>query len=317
MKILSNQKVLIIKFGGLGDFILSLSAMYSIKVFHKKSKLVLITEIGYKDIAKRSNWFDEIIVIKRSTFYFLDKIKIKKKLNTKEFINVYDLQTSKRSTSYSNLFDKKITKWSGIVHDSDYCHFNPKRDLMHTIDRQKEQLKMANIKNFFLFDGKWIFDDKFKHNFKKKSFVIFVVGGSARRKNKRIPDEVFIKIAKKLSKLNIDSVIIGGSDELELCKEIKKKHPKIINLCGKLNIYKLASLSRDSLCIVGNDTGPMHLCALAKQKLVVFFTKFSDPKLCAPLGSHVSVLNYNNKCSELVKKTLSIILEKKNNYFLN
>ncbi len=80
MKILSNQKVLIIKFGGLGDFILSLSAMYSIKVFHKKSKLVLITEIGYKDIAKRSNWFDEIIVIKRSTFYFLDKIKIKKKI---------------------------------------------------------------------------------------------------------------------------------------------------------------------------------------------------------------------------------------------
>ena len=225
-------------------------------------------------------------------------------------MNVYDLQTSKRSTSYSNLFDKKITKWSGIVNDSDYYHFNPKRDLMHTIDRQKEQLEIANIKSFFKFDEKWIFDKKFKHNFKKNSFVLLVVGGSARRKNKRIPNEVFIQIAKKLSKQNIDSIIIGGSDELELCKEIEKKHPKIINLCGKLNIYKLASLSRDSLCIVGNDTGPMHLCALARQKLVVFFTKFSNPKLCAPLGNHVSVLNYNNKCSELVKKTLSIILEK-------
>ena len=313
MKILLNQKVLIIKFGGLGDFILSLSAMYSIRKFHKKSKLVLITEIAYKDIAERSNWFDQIIVIKRSLFYFLDKIKLKKKLNTKEFMRVYDLQTSKRSTSYNNLFDGKITKWSGIVSDSDYFHSNPNRDSMHTIDRQREQLKIANIKKFLEFDEKWIFDDRFKHNFRKKSFVIFVVGGSGRRKNKRIPIDVFIEVAKKLLEQNIDSVIVGGNDELELCEEIKKKLPKIINLCGKLNVCKLASLSKDSLCIVGNDTGPMHLCSLAKKKLVVFFTKFSNPQLCAPLGNHVTILNYNNEYSELVDKTLSIILSEKNN----
>ena len=313
MKILLNQKVLIIKFGGLGDFILSLSAMYSIRKFHKKSKLVLITEIAYKDIAERSNWFDQIIVIKRSMFYFLDKIKLKKKLNTKEFMCVYDLQTSNRSTSYSNLFDRKITKWSGVVADSDYFHFNPNRDLMHTIDRQREQLEIANIRNFFKFDEKWIFDGKFKHSLKKKSFVIFVVGGSARRKNKRIPIDVFIEVAKKLLEQKIDSVIVGGNDELELCEEIKKKFPYIINLCGKLNVCKLASLSKDSLGIVGNDTGPIHLCSLAKRKLVVFFTKFSNPQLCAPLGKHVTILNYNNECSELVNKTLSILLEEKNN----
>ncbi|MBH43576.1 MAG: hypothetical protein CMP25_02170 [Rickettsiales bacterium] len=311
MKISSNQKILIIKFGGLGDFILSLSAMYTIKTFYKKSKLVLVTESAYKDIAERSKWFEEIIIIKRSMFYFLDKLKLKKKLNTREFVNVYDLQTSKRSTSYGDLFDGKITKWSGILRDSVYFHLNPKRDTMHTIDRQKEQLKIANIKKFSKFDENWIFDDKFKHNFKKKRFVILVVGGSARRKNKRIPFNVFVEIAKKLFKKNIDSIIVGGNDELELCQEIKKKFPYIINLCGKLDVYKLASLSRDSLCIVGNDTGPMHVCALAKKKLVVFFTKFSNPKLCAPVGSHVTVLNYNNECFQLVKKTLSIILEKK------
>ena len=69
---------------------------------------------------------------------------------------------------------------------------------------------------------------------------------------------------------------------------------------------------------IGNDTGPMHLISKGCKKTIVLFTKFSNPKLCAPLGSHVTVLKYNNEeCSKLANKTLSIILEEKNNYLLN
>ena len=75
----SKENILIIKFGGLGDFILSLTAMNSIKKFHPDSRLVLLTEEPYDVLAKKSNWFDEIVTIKRSIFYFLDKIDIKKK----------------------------------------------------------------------------------------------------------------------------------------------------------------------------------------------------------------------------------------------
>ena len=76
---MKENKILIIKFGGLGDVVLSLDAMYSIKNNYKKSKLTLLTEKPYDDILEKSGWFDEIVLIKRSLFYFLDIFQIKKK----------------------------------------------------------------------------------------------------------------------------------------------------------------------------------------------------------------------------------------------
>ena len=55
MKNLSKENILIIKFGGLGDFILSLTAMDSIKKFHADSKILLLTEEPYNTLAKKSN----------------------------------------------------------------------------------------------------------------------------------------------------------------------------------------------------------------------------------------------------------------------
>ena len=45
-----------------------------------------------------------IELIKRSSFYIFDKYQIKKKLSVNSFSNVYDLQTSKRSSSYLKIF---------------------------------------------------------------------------------------------------------------------------------------------------------------------------------------------------------------------
>ena len=81
MKNYSQQKkILIIKFGGLGDVILSLQAMSSI-IQHHKLKKVLLTEKPYDDFFRYSKWFDQIITMKRSLFYFQDLFQIKRKFN--------------------------------------------------------------------------------------------------------------------------------------------------------------------------------------------------------------------------------------------
>ena len=83
---MKEDKILIIKFGGLGDVVLSLDAMYSIKKNFNKSKLILLTEKPYDDILRKSGWFDKIVLIKRSLFYFLDIFQIKKKNRCNFFI---------------------------------------------------------------------------------------------------------------------------------------------------------------------------------------------------------------------------------------
>ena len=77
---MKEKNILIIKFGGLGDIVLSLNAIYSIREKFKKSKLLLLTEKPYREFLEHSNLFDNIIVIKRSLFYLYDIFQIKKKL---------------------------------------------------------------------------------------------------------------------------------------------------------------------------------------------------------------------------------------------
>ena len=53
---MQEKKILIIKFGGLGDIILSLNAIYSIIKKFKKKKILLLTEKPYELFFQKSKW---------------------------------------------------------------------------------------------------------------------------------------------------------------------------------------------------------------------------------------------------------------------
>ena len=61
---MKQKKILVIKFGGLGDVILSLDAMYSIYMHYGKN-ISLLTEEPFNKLLKKSKWFKEIFTIKR------------------------------------------------------------------------------------------------------------------------------------------------------------------------------------------------------------------------------------------------------------
>ncbi len=308
----NTKRILIIKFGGLGDIFLSLCAIYSI-VSHHKKKVVLLTENPYHQILIKSKWFEEIVVMKRSFFYFFDKIQIKKKLDISSFDCVYDLQTSKRSSSYLSLFFKLGIKTSGIGNYASFNHTNTQRDKMHTLDRQREQLEISSIKYLKKIDLKWLFKSKridFTHETK---YSLIVPGGSKKRKNKRIPFEVFNQIIKILLGKKIIPILIGSSDDKEICSNLENIHPNVKNLCTKTDIFDIAKLSENSIISIGNDTGPMHVIANGNMPTFVFFTKYSDPKLCAPVGKNVKIFNYENnieKFCNTIKKEINAFSQK-------
>ena len=68
-----QKKILVVKFGGLGDVVLSLDAMYSI--YKHFGNVSLLTEEPFDKLLKKSKWFKEIFTIKRSKFYFYDIYK--------------------------------------------------------------------------------------------------------------------------------------------------------------------------------------------------------------------------------------------------
>ncbi|MBJ57038.1 MAG: hypothetical protein CMP24_02205 [Rickettsiales bacterium] len=288
------KKILIIKHGALGDIILSLYAIHSIKNHFKISEITVLTEEKYADIFLNLKSIDKIIVDNRpKIFLSYQFIKLFVWFHKSNFDWIFDLQTSFRTKIYFKIFSifKKFN-WNGIEKKCSHPHLDANRKRLHTKERHKKQLEKAGIKSIEKID--WSFLDTDINNFKLPyQYVILVPGGSFKRPEKRWKIKNFIEIIQYLSKKNLFSVLVGGEDELEKFKSINFKNFNCYNLVGKTNFVQLAALSRRASLILGNDTGPMHLlseCSKKSIKKIVLFGSGSDPKLCAPVAENVMIL---------------------------
>ena len=289
---MKQKKILVVKFGGLGDIILSLDAMYSIYK-HFGKNISLLTEEPFDKLLKKSKWFKEILTIKRSKFYLYDIYKIKKKIDPVFFSNVFDLQTSNRSSYYLKIFKNFDCDTNGIGKYSKTKHLNANRDNMHTVDRQKDQLSFSKVKFISRPNLSWFYKKPNKFNILGK-YALVVPGGSRKRLNKRIPIELFLEVVSLLIKKNIKPILIGSKDDFNVCKKIEKNFPKVKNLCLKTSFFDIASLATNSLFSIGNDTGPIHIISRANKKTIVLFTKHSNPNLCGPVGNLTETLTFDN-----------------------
>ena len=287
-----QKKILIVKFGGLGDVILSLDAMYSIYK-HFGNNISLLTEKPFDKLLKKSKWFKEILTIKRSKFYFYDVYKIKKKIDPFFFSNVFDLQTSNRSSYYLKIFKNFDCDTNGIGKYSKTQHLNANRNNLHTVERQKDQLSFSKVKYFRKPNLSWFYKKSNKFNIFGK-YALVVPGGSGKRLNKRIPIELFFEVVSLLIRKNIKPILIGAKDDFHVCKKIEENFPKVKNLCLQTSLFDIASLAINSLFSIGNDTGPIHIISRANKKTIVLFTKNSNPNLCGPVGKLTETLTFDN-----------------------
>ncbi|MEJ0072194.1 MAG: glycosyltransferase family 9 protein [Pseudomonadota bacterium] len=69
-----------------------------------------------------------------------------------------------------------------------------------------------------------------------------------------------------------------------------RRRPGTRDLTGQTGLADLVALGRGAALAVGNDTGPMHLLAVAGAPSLVLFSHASDPALCAPRGRRVEIL---------------------------
>ena len=307
------KKILIIKHGALGDVILSMHPIFAIWKHFKDHEISVLTESKYQELFQCLPFIKNIKVDNRPKFYyFISYIKIFKWFYNSNFEWVFDLQTSRRTNLYFSIFSLfKNFYWNGIAKNCSHPHLSLNRKKLHTIERQKDQLKAAGISRAFKPDWNYFKSKNSKFNI-EKPYVILVPGGSEHRKNKRWNFKNFLEIIKFLEKKNIVSVLVGGSDEKDILQN-KQKYSSVVNLIGKTNYSDLAYLSSHAKLILGNDTGPMHLlvaCSNDKVSKIVLFGEASDPTLCAPIGKNVMIVKEND-INNIKTKYIKNLLNKK------
>ncbi|PTS81722.1 glycosyltransferase family 9 protein, partial [Caulobacter sp. HMWF009] len=219
------KKVLVIKLGALGDFVLALAAMKKIREAHPKAKITLLTTPPFEALARLSPYFNSIETDGRPGDVG-DLTKMLGRLRAARYDRVYDLQTNSRTNWYFQALRPFPPQWNGIASGCALPQRGTARLRMHTLERQADQLRAAGIwpdaptepGSAPPPDLSWILR---RHKEPRpvagaaapRPYVLFVPGGSAHRPEKRWPVENFAQLGSLLKARGLDIVIIGGPQE--------------------------------------------------------------------------------------------------------
>ncbi len=283
-------RILVIKLSALGDIVQALGPMAAIRRHHKDDHIVLLTTTLYADFLKASPYADEVWIDDRPRLKNpLGVFSLAKRLRQGKFTRVYDLQTSRRSSRYFHLMRPWPPEWSGIAWGCSHPHANPKRDFMHTLDRQAEQLAMAGINETPSPDLSWVKADIERFKLPQR-FGLLAPGGAPHRPAKRWPGARFGEMARRWLAQGITPVLLGTRQDQEALDVVRTICPQAVDLSDQTSFADIAVLGRQASIALGNDTGPMHLIVAAGAPSAVLFSSESDPALCAPRGPKVTIL---------------------------
>lgn len=87
----------------------------------------------------------------------------------------------------------------------------------------------------------------------------------------------YAELCRLILASGITPVLVGGADDADICKEIQERCPGVVNLSGRNDTVPIASVMKQSLAVVCNDSGLMHLsCAVGVPVLVFFGSTVKD-----------------------------------------
>ncbi len=278
-----SRRILVIRLGALGDFVLSFPAFAALRAHHAANHITLLTTAPFASLAADAPWFDAVRVDQRPRWTDLAGVlRLRRALTGFDF--VYDLQTSGRSSRYFWLAGRPA--WSGIARSCSHPDADPLRDTLHTVARQRGQLTAAGVPAYSLTPDpsalSWLWDAGPRI---AEPYALLIPGTSvAHWGAKKWPADRYAALAVMLAAHGLRPVVAGTAADAADAAIIRESCPDALDLTGKTSIQALAGLAHRAALAIGGDTGPIHLAAMVGCTVVALFSRFSDPALAAPVG---------------------------------
>ena len=309
------KKILIIKWGGMGDIIISTAVINDLLNFFNKSKVDINTMPSWKDI-----FHNDLRINRVWGFYFGRGIKkifsilkwitlVKKN----KYDLIIDLQTNDTTrlilTCLRYIFFYKCS----LIGNHETFPYTIKNNRKTNLNSQPIHLLHKTIVALGIrpktFSPK-VFNTKqpsyinklFKlNNLINNEFVVLIPGSSQNNKLKRWGAKNFTKLAKLIIDKNYKIILVGGPEDIQECNNIYNQNENIINLCNKIKLLDLLFIFRKSKLIVSNDTGPAHLVAATNSKMIQI-TGPTNPEIVKPYGKNIIAIQSEIECKNCYKK---------------
>lgn len=297
--------IMIIHQGALGDFILALPVLETIRRACLKEKIYIMGYPRILELVEKRFYADEILSIdqKGIATFFVKNGSLDFKLSQffKEVGLIVIFGKDSESALMKNI--KKISRGKIININS----FPPWDEKIHLIDHLLRELSKYGFNPYTLFpkiylnqrDREWAKDFwKSKGvDIKEREKIILIHPGSGSKK-KVWPVENFLKLSNYLQN-HIDrkiAIIIGPAEGDEIQNEIMKDGLNNKIVIRGLSLIQLASVIEGCNLFIGNDSGVSHLASALGIRTVTLFGP-TNHIVWAPRGERNVIIRKEIPCS--------------------
>ena len=268
-----RQRILIIKLGALGDFVMQMDYVAAIHKAYPNAHFTFMTSKPFVPFVKCLSWVEDIIVDSHPRLNLMEWVRIcKKQIADRHFDFIFDLQNSKRTReryfSLVRFFSAQSVTWMGFQKKAPMCV--RRIDKKHawslgkvTFDKMEIPLEPVDLS---VFKG----EEKNFHLLPDVPFALVIPGCSPKHPYKRYPKELYTEVVQMLEAKGVPAVVLGTRVEAEQISYICA-HTHAINFQDKASLLDMPALAKRALCVIGNDTGPVHMACLCGTKGVVLF----------------------------------------------
>ena len=284
-----SRAILVIKLSSLGDVLWALPALRALRAFHRQDRITLLTTAPYEALLRAAAVADEIWLEARAPWWQLPtQLAWRRRLRRAGFARVYDLQWSQRSESYFRFWPGAKPEWVGITAGASHFYAG-RRAPLPIAERQREMLALAGITSVPANDLSFLHGDLAAFSLPAR-FALLVPGSSPHRQIKRWPAPCFAEVARWLLTQGITPVLLGGASEKVEMETILTLAPGCRDLSGQTSLGDLAELGRQAEVVIGNDTGPFYIAALAGAPAIALYCQETDPTKTRPPGDKDIIL---------------------------
>jgi len=314
-----NLKTAVICSAGIGDALMATPLIYNVYRESGNRKIDLISYSRVKEIFRFNKYvgnvflFDKNKVIESARFFLkIRKAKYDLIFCAQPANTLFDAVLS--SSSRFNIKIDKINK--NILEEkinSLYDYIIPNDFSRHRVELNLDMGRKLGIEvkedssdiNFeYPDDAPNGMKETVKNLASKKYICIHPGSGGA---YKRWNLENFIELIKNIKNLSGDSIVLlGGKDEINLCREIEEKCGNVENFCGELNLFETGFVLSKSRLLICNDSGIMHLATAGKIPLIALFGP-TNPLHIGPYAKNSVVIKKSDSMDSI---NVNDVLEK-------
>ena len=312
------NKILIRGTNWIGDAILTLPAVASIRATYPKAYIAMLVKPWVADIYKLFSDLDEIIIYENKFDNPTGVFRLAQILKEKKFDAAILLQNAIEAAIIALL--------AGIPLRAGYDSDARGLLLTHRVRRTKEIKKIHQIDYYLemvkalgclpvvremhvetklnILDSRNVLSKFIPDT--GKTIIGIAPGATYGPAKKWFPDR-FAAVADSLSKkFSAQVIIMGGKADAETAQEVQKlANTKLVNLSGKTTLREAIYLISQCRLFISNDSGLMHVAGALNVPTVAIFGS-TNPTTTAPVGSKSVIVRHEVSCSPCLKKTCPV-----------